>query len=1559
MEWEQKFKDKILEKGKAAWQSRKVFDLTKTGAGYKASVMGRKMYQVSISVKDNSLTGMRCSCPAGRGGVHCEHIAAVLYAAGIDDGGRQDAAAQTAEKETGMTGREPVKGSPGQSASASLLEAGEQNKTLSAALRQENGQGETARADSSEEQEEMSAAMIMEQWLKMDVALREAEKQKEAGKVAKQAGQKRREDSKKQYREDTLSWEQEVAAAVSAVEARRLARKKRAAKKEKKGPKPEEKKGPQPEEKLPADMAVSNNRTEQTDASASAVRTTEPEPEERLSGGKKDSPDLSINDPQNEKAARRLAREQRKAQRASRKAEQRRQAGEAQRREQAKRQAEEARREQIRSQKAEEASRRAEKKRQEQEAGRRLEKQRQEEAEQRRRETEIEEERLRYMEEAGKRLVEELRKEEEARFRAKEKREAEYSPLNSSWEEESQTTEADSSSLEKFEQYFFFDGTSIKQSMKIVPGVYEEGERLLAEGYLNIRQVYSGYVRNEKERRGLIEAVAVSKEQRFEVRLIFSRTAVTDCYCGCPDCRKKYYSMFTRKSSCGYTAGLLLALERYLKSSNIGDATDIGGERLLSFYQRKRGNLMAADMTERESLRLLPRLTRKYHKLSISFRIGGTKLFIIKKLGTFCQNVKDSATDTYGTSTQINHSQENFTDKGRGWIRFISRIVREEEEFQQRLQESHRYYYGRLAGVGSELNLSGWRLDEFYNQLADETVEFEDKDSGEKKKQTLVCGVRNPRVTMCISEEKRKDDSQFHGIAVQGSLPDLYYGTDAVYYISGGCLNRVDSEFLEKIEPLAELATGSRFSFHVGRNNLSEFYHRILPGLQDVVDITETEPEKFRSYLLPEAQFTFYLDAEEKNVTCQIFARYGDREVSVPGILNLRRQGTVEPFRDGNREAEVLCQAMKYLPETDLEKEELHCGGDEDLVCQMIESGTEKLMEMGEVRCTQRFRNFHVIRSIRVSVGVSVASGLLELDIKTEDLPEEELLDILASYRAKKKYYRMRDGSFVNLDDTSLEMLAELMDAMQMKPKEFVKGKFHLPVYRTLYLDKMLEEHENVYSSRDSHFRQVVKGFKTVKDADFEEPQSLSGIMRNYQKNGYKWLRTLESWQFGGILADDMGLGKTLQVIAVLLAAKQEGREGTSLVVAPASLVYNWGEEFGRFAPELEVVLVTGSRKERFAKIEAYRQADVLVTSYDLLKRDIVNYEEKTFSYEIIDEAQYIKNHTTAAAKAVRVIQSRVRFALTGTPIENRLSELWSIFDYLMPGFLYGYDVFKREIETPVVRGNDESAMKRLQKMAGPFILRRLKEEVLKDLPDKLEENRYVQFGTKQQQLYDAQVLHMRETIAAQDEAEFNKNKIRILAELTRLRQICCDPSLCFENYNGEAAKLEACLELIRSAMDGGHRILLFSQFTSMLDILKERLDSIKIPYYIITGSTSKEKRLALVRAFNEGDVPVFLISLKAGGVGLNLTGADVVIHYDPWWNLAVQNQATDRAHRIGQTKKVTVFKLLAKNTIEEKIQQLQETKRQLAEQVIGGEGGQTSSMSREDILALLEIQEH
>ncbi|MCM1264369.1 MAG: SNF2 helicase associated domain-containing protein, partial [Butyrivibrio sp.] len=869
---------------------------------------------------------------------------------------------------------------------------------------------------------------------------------------------------------------------------------------------------------------------------------------------------------------------------------------------------------------------------------------------------------------------------------------SEYELLGGSWTDETKESEINSlaennedittgksvinnESLDSFSRYRFFNGTAIRKSMTIPESAYKKGEDLLRQRKIEILQITSDHASGSYAT-GRLSAIGISEQEKFSVNMTFSRTEVQTFECRCPKCRKVYFTRFPQKTDCPYKAGVVIMLEEYLATHNIGDTTDFNAHRLISFYQEKRADMAAAGVVgHKGSLNLIPRIIKKDEKLSVSFRVGEKKLYVIKSLDAFSSNVQKSAVGIYGDSTKINHSLENFTEKGKRFVHFIGRIVREETEFYQSLLESRIYYSYQKNVVGSTINLFGWRLDEFFNLLEGDFVEYENKDVRYSERRSLTCISRNPKVSMRISETKLEDD-EFHGVTVSGNLPDMYSGDDNAYYIDGDYLCRADGEFLKKIKPLSELSHENAFKFNVGRNYMTEFFNRILPSFQGIVDITETEPEKFRQYLLPDAQFVFYLDAQDKNVTCKLHARYNEKEVSVFDIMDESMRENFEPFRDIKREKEVLSQAMQWFPKYDIVEEELHCGSNEDLIYKLIESGTDRLMEIGKVLCTKRFLGYHAIKTVKVSVGVSISSGLLELDVSTDDIPQSEMLDILNSYRAKKKYYRLKDGSFINLNDSSMEMLAELMESMNLKPREFVKGKMNLPMYRALYLDKMLEENSLVYRSRDSRFKEIVKNFKTVSDADFEEPKSLSKIMRSYQKNGYKWLRTLESWQFGGILADDMGLGKTLQVIAVLLASINEGRKRTSLVVCPASLVFNWWEEFNKFAPELKVAYITGTQEERRLKIEAYSEADVVITSYDLLKRDIDFYEDKEFEYEIIDEAQYIKNHTTEAAKAVKIVKSRIRYALTGTPIENRLSELWSIFDFLMPGFLYSYEVF-------------------------------------------------------------------------------------------------------------------------------------------------------------------------------------------------------------------------------------------------------------------------------------------
>ncbi|MBR3006723.1 MAG: SNF2 helicase associated domain-containing protein, partial [Erysipelotrichaceae bacterium] len=668
-------------------------------------------------------------------------------------------------------------------------------------------------------------------------------------------------------------------------------------------------------------------------------------------------------------------------------------------------------------------------------------------------------------------------------------------------------------------------------------------------------------------------------------------------------------------------------------------------------------------------------------------------------------------------------------------------------------------------------------------------------------------------------------------------------------------------------------------------------------------------------YIPPRPSFDFYFDVADGNILCKATASYGDKVYDLLG-------GEHDDDRDLTLERKAVKMVRKIFYDRN-EKMEFFVEGGDDIIFEILEDLIPELMKIGDVHSTESFDRLKVKRRTNLSVGVRVDNGLLELDVKSEDISLEELAAIVSSYRLKKKYHKLKNGDLVRTDDENLETLSELLDSLNISLKDFVKGKMHLPSYRALYLDKLLESNDSVYDNRDAHFRSLIKDFKTIKESDHQVPESLEETMRSYQKAGYRWLKTLSHFGFGGILADEMGLGKTIQILALLLDNKNSGGK-TSLVVCPASLVYNWLAEIRKFTPELKAAAVTGTQKEREKIISKQEEYDILVTSYDLLKRDIASYEGIVFDYEILDEAQYIKTYTTANARSCKAIRAKGHFALTGTPIENNLAELWSIFDFLMPGFLFSYETFRQRYETKITKEEDETASKRLKNMIAPFILRRKKADVLSDLPDKLEEVIKVRFDEKQRKLYDSQVLKVSK-IVGNDEEAYRQNKIAILAELMKLRQVCCEPSLVYEDFDGESAKRQACIELIKAAKEEGHKILLFSQFTSMLEILEKELQKEEIAYYTITGATKKEERLKKVDAFNENDVPVFLISLKAGGTGLNLTGADIVIHYDPWWNVAAQNQATDRAHRIGQKRVVTVYKIIAEDSIEEKIIDLQE----------------------------------
>ncbi len=512
-----------------------------------------------------------------------------------------------------------------------------------------------------------------------------------------------------------------------------------------------------------------------------------------------------------------------------------------------------------------------------------------------------------------------------------------------------------------------------------------------------------------------------------------------------------------------------------------------------------------------------------------------------------------------------------------------------------------------------------------------------------------------------------------------------------------------------------------------------------------------------------------------------------------------------------------------------------------------------------------------------------------------------------------------------------------------------------------MYLDRLLQNVKNTSIIKNDEYKNLVNKIEEREtNGSIELPENLNADLRTYQKVGYEWLKVLDEYKFGGILADDMGLGKTLQLIAVILSYMQEEKSPKpSIVVCPSSLTLNWESEVNKFAKSLQALVIRGTLNERKEQINSIPNYNIVITSYDLLKRDIELYEELNyeFKYIIADEAQYIKNNNTQNAKAIKKINAETRYALTGTPIENSLSELWSIFDYIMPGYLFSYKKFKENYEMPIVRDEDNEQMKKLKMLIEPFVLRRIKSEVLTELPDKTITVLNNEMQEEQQKIYMSYMQSAKQEAMDTINANgFEKSQIKILALLMRLRQICCHPSLFIENYKGESSKLNQCTELIKDAIEAGHKILLFSGYTGMFDIIEKSLKEQNIKYFKLTGATKVGERIKLVDEFNENDeIKVFLISLKAGGTGLNLIGADMVIHYDPWWNISAENQATDRTYRIGQKKNVQVYKLITKNSIEEKIYDLQQKKAKLIDNMLSTNETFINKLSKEDIMELFK----
>lgn len=810
----------------------------------------------------------------------------------------------------------------------------------------------------------------------------------------------------------------------------------------------------------------------------------------------------------------------------------------------------------------------------------------------------------------------------------------------------------------------------------------------------------------------------------------------------------------------------------------------------------------------------------------------------------------------------------------------------------------------------------------------------------DKKMENMEIMCSNPKLSMELQME-----DEVLSLHDMGQEPIISICEDGSILCYQGGIYLPDMEFLANLRPFFTTLFGKKQSeLEFRGENMGSFIEKVLPVIKKTMNIQV--PEKIKDhYIVEQLQPKLYFDIDRSRqrpvlVARMIFA-YGEHEVNP---LQDEHKGSYILVRDREEEEQLL--RLMYDKHFSVRREQFVLTK-EDEIFQLMTEGMQDLCRQFEVFYSKEYKANSIKKVGMLSAGIRLNTdiNLLEMDVDYGHIPKEELRDFFRSLKLKKKYYRLKSGAFVNLmtEDKQIDELRDLLSIGEVTED----NKIAFSQTAVMEVDELLPHTQRI--TRDAGYKQLLEDLKNPDKTNWELPNGMEDILRPYQITGYRWLCSLAHYGMGGILADDMGLGKTLQTITYVLA-----NPGTrTLIVCPTSLAYNWQDEFSKFAPQIATQIISGTPQERADLMQQSTDVPVWITTYPLIRKDVDLYKAQIFDACFIDEAQFIKNPTSLGAKAVKAVQAKHRFALTGTPIENTLSELWSIFDFVMPGFFGRYRQFEECYEKPILRDHDSVQMQKLRRKIRPFVLRRMKKEVLTELPDKIETRRMAEMGAKQRKIYESYLARIQMELAGDEENTPGGNRMQVLAALTRLRQICCHPATFASNYHGGSGKLDLLMEQLPDILEGGHSVIVFSQFTSMLSIIAHELKQRNIPFFYLAGSTSAQERKREVKEFNRGEVKVFLISLKAGGTGLNLTGADTVIHFDPWWNPAVEDQATDRAYRIGQKKKVQVIKYVMKDSIEEKIYELQKRKKQLSDQLIQAGESFVTQLTMEEIKEL------
>lgn len=1044
------------------------------------------------------------------------------------------------------------------------------------------------------------------------------------------------------------------------------------------------------------------------------------------------------------------------------------------------------------------------------------------------------------------------------------------------------------------------------------------------------RVIHAACSKNKK-----LYTFTIQGNQRYRVTVEETEEQDVEFSCNCP-------AMYSQKGACKHSVAALLYLQQYLeqkekKNGNIAAYSDSRAGKIIQYFMDAGEPHYDKEVYHIEPCIEIPGLLRTdSDPVYLSLRVGSMKFYRVQMLKRFLMDYKEGKSIILGKEfcylpgeSSFDHASERLLQELLAYLEILE--VLDGSGSMQLFQKSKIQLNRRLLakilsqckGLTYSLVLSGNELEGVRFVKGNPQIEYD-------------ISMQNDFLTMDY-----KENEKVVPITADGSL-----------LLRDNALYLPDARFMKTYLPFYSTLGEAKTPLVFEESERDAFLEYVLPVIHDTMQVEIPEDVQDRYLTLPFSA-KIYFDLFHDGVQARVSFVYGEYEFNLFDAPTVK--GGYILVREKEKEDEVCAALTSYGFEP-------HNGffllKQEEDIYTLLTNGLSDLATYAELFSSDAFAKVRLRRKSAVHMGISLPPGedLLQVEFQYDDISGEELRAIFYSYRQKKSYHRLNDGSFVDLTDEIFVKAADLLENMNLSYRDFDQnGILKIAKSHAIYLESTPQEF-GFEVTKEENFNAFLERLHTPEAQNYEVPEQIKILLRGYQKTGFSWLRMLADNGFGGILADDMGLGKTLQAITYMASILKEETffEVPFLVVCPTSLVYNWLDEVENYAPHLRVRIIQGTPEERHALLEnAEEGCDLYITSYPLLRRDLPHYEAKQFHTVFIDEAQFIKNAMTGNARSVKGLHAKNRFALTGTPIENSLSELWSIFDFIMPGYLFSYTKFAKRFERPVAKG-DVQILQQLNRRIKPFLLRRMKKDVLAELPDKIETKLVTELTEEQRILYLSYAKQARNEISNEiSRVGFEKSRMQILAALTRLRQICCHPGMFLENYEGGSGKVSLFLQIMEELRENGHRILVFSQFTSMLELLQDALAEAEIPFFYLCGATKPAERQEYVKRFNAGEGDLFLISLKAGGTGLNLTGADTVIHFDPWWNPAVEDQASDRAHRIGQEKNVHIIKLLTKGTIEEKIYRLQQKKQDLFNAVI--EAGETflTKLTEEEIREL------